>query len=101
MLCLTRRPGESIQIGHHVVVAVNCIREGRVSLAISAPIGMTHPADRATRTANRPAARRRQPTRRLPNRPAIRPPSITRGQDYHRKGAMTDQTCHAQRKAHT
>lgn len=40
MLCLSRLPGESINIGDDIVVEVRSIRGNRVQLAIHAPLEM-------------------------------------------------------------
>lgn len=40
MLCLSRKVGESIVIGENIVVTVNKLKGGQVSIGIKAPNGV-------------------------------------------------------------
>jgi carbon storage regulator len=69
MLCLTRKAGESIQIGPTIRITVVATRHGDVRLAIDAPADILISRSEliATESANRTAA-----TRGLPVDPGVR-----------------------------
>ena len=78
MLVLSREPGERIFIGPNITVAVSGIRNGRVKLAIEAPVGM--PIRRERSCFNRGADARVSGVRELATRcgdPPLRPGKTT------------------------